>query len=182
MFDDLKDSLRDLISARLAPDDRRAAVHLMKESIIRAKMALDDLRGSLAQTRERLATEETELATVERRKALAEQAADAETVAIAERYARQLRERVEMLRRKVDVQADELALAERDVLEMTQQLKVAASAAGVAPPMTATIAEELEPDAALKRDFDSMSRASARAAAEQNADARLAELKRRMGQ
>lgn len=182
MFDDLKASLRDLISARLAPDDRRAAVHAMKESIIRAKMALDDLRDGLAQTRQRLATEEAELATVERRRALAEQAADAETVAIAERYARPLRERVEVLRRKADVQADELALAERDVSEMTQQLKVAASGGGATPPVAATVNDELEPDGALKRNFDSLSRASARAAAEQDADARLAELKRRMGQ
>ena len=182
MFDDLKASLRDLISARMAPDDRRAAVHAMKESIVRARMALDDLRSALASTRQRLATEETELATVERRKALAEQAADAETVGIAERYARQLRERVEVLRRKADVQADELALAEREVGEMTQQLKLAASGGGAAPPRTATVADELEPDAALSRDFDSLARASARAAAEPDADARLAELKRRMGQ
>ncbi len=182
MFDDLKASLRDLIGARLAPDDRRAAVAAMKDAIIRAKMALDDLRDALATTRKRLAADEAELATVERRKALAEQAADAETVAIAERFARPLRERVEVQRRKAEVQADELAIAEREVSEMTQQLKLAASGAGATPLRTATIADELEPDAALRRDLDGLSRASARASAEQDADARLAELKRRMGQ
>ena len=182
MFDDLKATLRDLISARLAPDDRRAAVVSMKDALVRAKMGIDDLRDAHAQSQQRLAVEEAELATVERRRAMAEQIADAETVAIAERYARPLRERVEVLRRKATVQADELALAERDVKEMAQQLKLAASGGGVAAPTTATVEDAVEPDAALRRDFDVLSRASARAVAEQDADARLAELKRRMGQ
>jgi hypothetical protein len=181
VFDDLKASIRDLVSARLHPDDRRAAVASMKDALVRAKMGIADIRDGLAATRQRLATEEAELATVERRRVMAEQIADADTVAIAERVARQLRERVEVLRRKADVEADELALAEREVQEMTQQLKVAASGGGAAPPMTATIADELEPDVALKRDFDALSRQNARVAAEQDADARLAELKRRMG-
>ena len=94
MFDDLKATLRDLISARLAPDDRRAAVVSMKDALVRAKMGIDDLRDAHAQSQQRLAVEEAELATVERRRAMAEQIADAETVAIAERYARPLRERV----------------------------------------------------------------------------------------
>ena len=181
MFDDLKASLRDLISARLAPDDRRAAVAAMRDSIVRAKMALDDLRDALASTRQRLSADELELATVERRKALAEQAADADTVAIAERVARPLRERVEVFRRKIVVQTDELALAEREVSEMAHQLKLAASGGGAAAPVMATVADELEPDATLQRDFDMLARQHKRAAAEQDAETRLAELKRRMG-
>lgn len=181
MFDDLKASLRDLITARLAPDDRRAAVAAMKDALVHARMGLDDLRQGLAHSQQRLQSEEAELATVERRKGLAEQIGDAETVSVAERFAQHHRDRVDVLRRKAQVQVDELGLAENDVREMTQQLKLAATGAPAAP-MTATITDELEPDAALKRDLDSMSRSSKRAAAEQDADARLAELKRRMGQ
>lgn len=182
MFDDLKASIRDLIGARLHPDDRRAAVVAMKDALVRAKMGIADIRAGHEATVRRLATDEAELATVERRRAMAEQIADAETVAVAERYARQLRERVEVLRRKAQVEGDELALAERDVQEMTQQLKLAATGAGAGPAPTATVADELDPDQALRRDFDALARQNARAAAEQSADERLAELKRRMGQ
>ena len=182
MFEELKDSLRELISTRLSPDDRRAAVHGMRDALVRAKLGIDDLRSAVGQTRARLAQEESELATVERRRQLAEQIQDAETVAVASKYAEQHSERVAVLHRKLEAQDAELALAEREVGEMTQQLRVAASGAMAGPAPTATVADELDPDAALARDLDSMSRAQAREARDVDADARLAELKRRMGQ
>lgn len=186
VFEELKDSLRELISSRLSPDDRRAAVHGMRDAIVRAKLGLDDLRGGVGQTRSRLTLESGELATVERRRQLAEQIQDAETVAVAVRFAAHHAERIDVLRRKLEAQEAELSLAERDIAEMTSQLRLAASGAmagamaGATPPTAA--ADALDPDAALGRDFDALSRAQARDAREQDADARLAELKRRMGQ
>ena len=182
VFEELKDSLRELISSRLSPDDRRAAVHGMRDALVRAKLGLDDLRGGVGQTRARLTQEEAELATVERRGQLAEQIQDAETVALAAKYAEHHAERVAMLRKKLEAQEAELSLAERDVLEMTSQLRLAASGRMASPSPAGTVADELEPDAALGREFEAMSRAQQRDAREVDADARLAELKRRMGQ
>ena len=182
VFEELKDSLRELISSRLSPDDRRAAVLDMRDALVRAKLGLDDLRSGVGQTRTRLAQEEAELATVERRGQLAEQIQDAETVAVAAKYAEHHAERVAVLRRKIEAQEAELALAERDVGEMTSQLRLAASGSTAGPSPAATVADELESAAALGRDFDAMSRAQARDARELDAEARLAELKRRMGQ
>ena len=51
---------------------------------------------------------------------------DAETVAVAERFAVRHRERILVLERKIVVQRDELALAEREVQEMTAQWRSAA--------------------------------------------------------
>ncbi|MBI2797264.1 MAG: hypothetical protein HYX65_11220 [Gemmatimonadetes bacterium] len=182
MFEELKDSLRELISTRLSPDDRRAAVQAMRDALVRAKLGIDDLRAGVGQTRTRLAQEEAELATIDRRRQLAEQIQDAETVAVATRYAEHHAERLAVLRRKLEAQEAELALAERDVGEMTQQLRVAASGGMPGPAPTATVADALDPDAALARDFETLSRSQAREARELDADARLAELKRRMGQ
>ena len=182
MFEELKDSLRELIASRLSPDDRRAAVHGMRDALVRAKLGLDDLRSGVGHTRSRVAQEETELATIERRRQLAEQIQDAETVAIAAKFAEHQTERVAVLRRKLEAQEAELALSERDVAEMTAQLRVAASGAMAGPSPAATVADELDPDGALGRDFEAMSRAQARDARELDAEARLADLKRRMGQ
>ena len=184
MFEDLKESLRDLIGARLSPADRRAAMSAMRDGLVHAKLAIDDLRGAVAQSRTRLAADEAELATVARRRQLAEGIGDTETVTVADKFGRHLAERVDVLRRKVAVQEAELALAESEAAEMTQQLKqVASGAVPASGPVTAGAAQdELEPDAAVERDFDALSRARDRDVRNADADARLAELKRRMGQ
>jgi hypothetical protein len=90
---------------------------------------------------------------------------------------------VAVLDRKVAVQAEELALAEREVAEMTAQLKSAAAGVGDGPaPRPLSDAElGLDDAAALRQSLDTMGRAAARASAEADAEARLAELKRRMG-
>jgi hypothetical protein len=182
VFDDLKQSLRDLMAARLSPADRRVAMSAMRDGLVHAKLAIDDLRGAVAQSRARLTADEAELATVERRRRLAEGIGDTETVDVAEKFGRHLAERVDVLRRKVEVQEAELALAEREAAEMAQQLRQVASGVAPAPAPDAAIRDELDPDAALQRDIDALSRERTRDARNADADARLAELKRRMGQ
>lgn len=184
MFDDLRRAFRDLMAAPLDPDERRPALAAMRETLVRAKMALDDVRAQVAATRTRLAEEEAELATVQRRRALAEQAADAETVAIAARFEAPLLERVAVRRQKLAVEEQELALAERDVEAMTRDFKAAQTGAGARPATTAPLDDTALGlgDASLRRETDAMARAQARAAAEADADARLAELKRKLGQ
>jgi hypothetical protein len=147
-------------------------------------MGLDDLRGGIEQTRQRLAAEQRELETVRRRKGLAAGINDQETVQLAEKYEVLHAERTEVLTRKLAVQESELAMVEREVAEMTTALKSAMSGAGGTPLQ----AESAEIDAILDnsgagvaQEIDALGRASARSAREAEAERLLAELKRRMG-
>jgi hypothetical protein len=130
MFEPLRDALRGF-STRLDPDERRTATQAMRDALVHAKLGLNDLRASLATTNARLASERAELETVRRRQGFAAEVNDAETVAIAERFAVQHQERVSMLETKQMVQQHELSLAERDYEEMAGELRMILS--GVAP-------------------------------------------------
>jgi hypothetical protein len=162
----------------------------MKQTLVTARMGLDDLRSGVAVTRQRLAKEQQELETMRRRKTLAAGIDDAETVALAEKYETHHAERAEILQRKLDAQEAELAAAERDVAEMTTELRNAMAgipgAASRGAAIDAEAAAEVE-DAVGDRsgnvasEIDALGRASARSAREADAEARLAELKRRMG-
>jgi hypothetical protein len=54
---------------------------------------------------------------------------DPETVALAERYAQRHRERIAVLERKLTVQQDELAIAERETQEMLLEFRSARTGA-----------------------------------------------------
>ena len=70
MFDDLRRAFRDLMAAPLDPDERRPALAAMRDTLVRAKMALDDVRDQVSATRRRLAEEEAKKeAEKERKKA-----------------------------------------------------------------------------------------------------------------
>lgn len=184
MFDDIRHAFQELLNGNVAPEARRAMLHEMRQTLIQARVALDGLRDGVKATEGRLAREKAELDTVVRRKALAEGIGDAETVTIASRFEAQHRERVGVLERKLDASLGELAMVEREVEEMTAQLK--AAQAGVGSGLrTGVVDETLDPlgmaDAALDRDLRHLDRQQRRAANEAEADARLAELKKKMG-
>jgi hypothetical protein len=101
MFDELRDSLRAL-SSRLDPDERRRMGSGMREAMVHAKLAVNDMRAALAVTEQRLGSEQTELDTVRRRQGLAADIGDNETVEIAERFATQHAERVAVLEALVE--------------------------------------------------------------------------------
>lgn len=103
----------------------------MRDAMVHAKLGVQDLRNGIATTETRLAAERAELDTVRRRLGLAAQIGDNETVAIAERFAAQHAERVAVLESKLMVQQQELTLTERELDEMSSQLRLAAS--GIAP-------------------------------------------------
>jgi len=157
----------------------------MRETLTRAKVGVDDLRQGVEQTRNRLATEQRELETVRRRKRLASDVGDAQTVAVAERFEAHHAERVHVLEQKIAVQQRELEIAEAEVAEMTRAFKSAA--AWAAPPGAASIDEAAarEVDDALREthagEFDNLGRGRARDDRAADAERRLAELKRRMG-
>jgi hypothetical protein len=190
MFDSLRDAMRGY-SDRSAPDERRRAAGAMKDALVHAKMALQDLRAAVAVTEQRVAVERKELATVQRRLGLAEQINDAETVAIAERFRAQHAERVAVLETKLMSQQQELTMNERELDEMTVQLRRAMSGLPINDPELSPERQAMrEVDAALDGDLgdapasngvtDEVPRRS-RAEKEADADERLAALKRRLG-
>jgi hypothetical protein len=186
MFEQLRASLRNLLDGATSPTDRRAALSDLKGALVRARMGVDDLRGGVEQARQRTAAARAELETIQRRKRLAAQIGDAETVAVAERFEALQLERIDVLARKQDAQERELALAEHEVAEMSADFRRAVAGVGsgsVSNVDTPERAAAAEVDALLGADdaADSERRADARRSREADAEARLAELKRRMG-
>ena len=186
MFENFRQSLRDLMDRSTTPEARRAGLAQMKQTLVQARMGLDDLRGGIEQTRQRLAAEQRELETVRRRKGLAAGINDLETVQLAEKYEVLHAERTDVLTRKLAVQESELAMVEREVAEMTTALKSAMSGVGGQPLQAESAAAELDAmldnsGADIAQEIDALGRASARSAREAEAERLLAELKRRMG-
>jgi hypothetical protein len=184
VFEDIRAALRDLLSGGVPPNERRAVLAEMRDTLVRARMGLDDLKRGVEETRKRLAQEVREHETAERRRALAEQIGDNETVTIAVKYAAHHAERVAVFQRKLESQEAELALVDSEVSEMTVQLKAAMAGAGSGLGQGAAAqaqAESLGEDENLRAELDRIKRAEARAARDADADERLAELKRRMG-
>ena len=185
MFESFRQTLRDLMDRATPPEERRAGLARMKDTLVTARMAVEDLRGGVSVTRQRLEAERRELETMRRRKGYAQGINDGETMALAEKYEAHHAERVAVLERKLDAQEAELAIAERDVAQMTSELKQAMLGVPGAP--SASDAAAAEVDAALNEssniasELDAMGRARARSEREAEAEQRLAELKRRMG-
>ena len=192
MFEQLRESLRGL-SSRLAPEERRRVAGSMREALVHAKLALQEMREAIAKTEARLATERSELETVRRRGGLAAQIGDEETTQIAQRFAQQHEERVQVLETKLMSQQQELALGEREFEDMRAQLRMAMS--GVAPSPDARAQDIVDDlDAMLAgapsggaggdplSDLEGTApRRRTRAQHEADAEERLAALKRRMG-
>jgi hypothetical protein len=187
MFDSFRQTLRDLMDRATPPEERRAGLARMKQTLVTARMGLDDLRGGVAITRQRLEAERRELETVRRRKGLAAGINDTETVALAEKYEAHHAERHAVLTRKLEAQEAELVIAERDVAEMSAELKSAmlgATAPGtpLGRDEAAAEADRAAGDSSHVADeIDAMGRARARSERDADAERRLAELKRRMG-
>jgi hypothetical protein len=193
VFDSFRQSFDELLARHTRPEDRRVLAARMKDTLVQARMGLEDMRTAIEKTRQRLVLEEKELETVTRRKQLAEGINDRETVDIATKYEEMHTERVNVVRQKVSAQEAELALAERDVAQMTAELKAvvngtdpraAVGAAGDAADAAAEVDAALgsdRPASALRDEIDTLGRARARADAESEAARRLEELKRKMG-
>lgn len=166
------------------PAEGRAALAMMREALVEAKVGVARVRDAVATTRAHLEHERAELETVRRRGRLAAEIHDAETVDVAARFEKRHSERIGVLERKLAAQEAELALAERELDEMSDQFR-AMAAGGGAPPSSSTApagaAAPAEGDAALESDLDALRRQSERTAREADAARQLEELKRRMG-
>jgi len=185
VFESLKTAIQDLLHGRVAPGDRRAAIASMKRALVSARLGVEDLREGVEQTRRRLTAERQELETVRRRKGLAEGIQDGETATVAEKYERQHAERVAVLEQKLAAQEAEAALAARELGEMMTQLRSASAGVGSAGTGGAgEISDEelgLRDDTRLNAELGGLARERARAEAEAAAEAKLDELKKKMG-
>jgi hypothetical protein len=187
VFKRLRDALERALEAATPPPDLREMTARMREAVVEQKAAVRAMQEALGEAETALAAERAQLETAERRRGLAAGIEDQETVAVAERFIARHRERVAVLEQKVAVQREELALAERDLAEMSAQLAEAVrrqpaeaadrsreaawgsvGAAGGARPETDVEGELLR--SRLER-----------SAREAEADAKLEELKKRMG-
>lgn len=152
----------------------------MRDAVIAARAALARMREQLRATEQELEAERRQLMDAERRGRLAGEIGDQETVAVAQHFAGKHAGRVSVLERKFGAQRDEIALAEHELADMTEQLKsaergrgvqeaadrVAAAQAGMGP-------EDAEDELLTGR----LDRAAREAAAEQQLEA----LKKKMG-
>jgi hypothetical protein len=125
LFERLRDAFRAALDAATPPGDLRDLARQMREAVVEAKVAVQEMRAALGRTEGELTLERQRLADAERRGRLASEIQDQETVAVAERFAAKHRERAQVLERKLAAQQEEVALAERDMIEMQGQLKSA---------------------------------------------------------
>ncbi len=121
MFDGLRERLDRLFANQGASGRPAAEAAALRHATREAEAVLIRLRQSVAETEEQLGSERRQLEDAERRGRLAAAVPDAETVAIAARFATRHRERVVLLERKIVVQRDELSLAERELEELAAQ-------------------------------------------------------------
>lgn len=192
MFDDLRIAWRLAVSnfwseLREGDPDGTAGDRLsrMQRQVAGARSELRRLESELARVSNHLGAELREEQDCVRREQLAREVGDRETAAIAARYALRHRERAAVMRQKRAALEAERQLLARDVEEMDQTLASVRATLGSgadhpgpgerpagAAPSGATFA-----DPSLTRDFDRLRREER----ERAADARLEEMKRRMG-
>jgi len=125
VFERLRDAVRAALDAATPPGNLRDLARQMREAVVDAKVAVQEMRAALARTEVELKVEGQRLADAERRGRLAAEIQDQETVQVAERFTARHRERAGVLERKLAAQREELALAERDLGEMQSQLTAA---------------------------------------------------------
>jgi hypothetical protein len=130
MFEGLKSRLDRFLQEATPLADRRSQAQALQDAMLEARVAMRTMQDALAATGRELDVERRQAEDAERRRGLAAQIGDQETVAVAERYATRHRERAGVLERKLAVQQEELRLAEREVEEITRALQSAPSAAG----------------------------------------------------
>ena len=129
VFESLKARLESFLRQHTRPDPRARAAAL-RDAILEGKVGIGTMRGALLATERELVIERRQLADAERRGRLAAELPDAETVAVAEKFAQRHRERVTVLEHKLVVQREELVLAEREVEEMVVEYRVARPGTG----------------------------------------------------
>ncbi len=181
MLDGLKARLDQLLRERAGSDPRAYAAG-MREAIIEAKVGLARMTEAIAASERELAAERKQLEDAERRGRLAAAVPDRETVQVAERFAAKHRGRIEVLVRKIVVQRDELALAQREIEDMAAEVRQAG--AGSASESIHAAWRDLEAAGAVRPEDAERARADAdaeRRRHDEAIEAQLAYLKKKLG-
>lgn len=209
MFDDLRAAFRQAVDnfnkevgrARVGEEVDRH-VQGMADELAQAKLRLREIEELIERAREEAGAESETAATCRRRERLARRVPDPATETIAREHAARHEERAALLQRKAEVLEAELVHRKREADEMLTQLKEArarrdvlsASAGRTRARETLSGGEELfaeldrmrdriadEGHAAAAAEAFAREEASGAGAYEPDYDARLRELKRRMG-
>ena len=204
-FREAVDNMQRELDAGAAPDSVRRLIRSMEGEAARTKASLEALKKDLEITRERVRREEESAETCRRREAMALEIGDEETAALASRYAASHGERARVLADKLRAIEAEANLLDGEYGGMLEQIRHAhtqASALSATARRTRArrsvagaddlfarmdgMAAEVEGnerrgEAAESLFDDAGSVIDERAVREAEADARLAELKRRMG-
>ena len=186
-FDRLRTQIENALAQGSVPPTPREEAAAIEQSVVEMRLGLEDLRRSRARTAQELDAQRTQLADAERRGELAAGIQDAETVRVAGEFATTHRVRVAVLERKLAVQDDEIAMAEKDaeaLLERLKQARRGLDAAGRSPSTEAAwrsleAAGGQRPETDLEQEL--LKTKADRAAMEQAADAQLAHLKKKLG-
>ena len=187
MFQRLRDALERALAAATPPPDLGEIASQMRDAVIEQKAAVRLMREDLDKADQLLTLERSQLDTAQRRREMALGIQDTETVTIADKFILRHQERVAILVKKVEAQREELSLAERDLTEMTTQLQDAARRnPSITSERSANAAWNSLGEGGMDRpetDLESelLKGRMERAAREAAADAKLDELKRRMG-
>lgn len=148
---------------------------MMREALVEARVGVAQIRTALAASQRQLDAERAELERVRRRRQLADGIGDAETVRVAAEFEQRHGERVGVLEQKCASQSAELALAEREIARMGEQMReMLGGGAGPVSPSDASTGRSSPEEDAIRRELE-------RTARDADADRALAELKRRMG-
>ncbi len=187
MFKRLRERLEAALAAATPSEHPREAVGRMRAALIEMRAAVEPMRRALEESERLRGRAQAELETADRRRGQAAQIGDQETVSIAEKYAAKLKERLGVLEQKIAAQRAELTLAEQDLAEATTQLTEAAKLQGadVAQDSADAAWRELGRAGMDRPDLDveqeALRHRMDRARIEAEANAKLDELKRRMG-
>ncbi len=152
----------------------------MRDALVAARAALTRMQEQLRVTEQELENERRQLVDAERRGRLAGKIGDQETVAVAQRFAARHAERVGVLERKLGAQRDEVVMVERELAEMTEQLK-SAEGDRVAQDATDRVAAAKAGMTALDAEDELVKARLDRAAREAAAEQQLEALKKKMG-
>lgn len=180
-FEELRARLDHLLAETRRFTDPRDAATGLHAALVETKMALATMRDALAATERELEAERRQLTDAERRGRLAGEVGDAETVAVAERFVARHSERVTVLERRLAVQRDELALADRDYAELSDSYRAARLGLPPDPAPTASTDGVGGVGTAAELELEAIRRRASRQEMDAAVQAQLAALKSKLG-
>lgn len=124
-FREAVDNFKDELNRDEVPEAVDRLLHGMREEVTEAKASLRELEDTIRKTAAQVEREQREIETCERRERMARQIGDEDTARVAAEFAAKHRERKAILEQKGQALEKELALREREIEEMLDQIREA---------------------------------------------------------